>query len=69
MPGYEACVKIRRMKVLQINSVCTGSTGRIAAGISHVLMEQGHECLILYGRGSPADGVNCERIESGAVFS
>ncbi len=56
------------MRVLQINSVCTGSTGRIAAGIARVLREQGHECLILYGRGAPAEGVACERIESKLAF-
>lgn len=56
------------MRVLQINSVCSGSTGRIAAGIARVLKEQGHECLILYGRGSPAQDVACERIESKAAF-
>lgn len=68
LPGYEPCVKIIRMRILQINSVCTGSTGRIAAGISRVLTEQGHDCLILYGRGAPAQDVSCERIESRAAF-
>ncbi len=56
------------MKVLQINSVCSGSTGRIAAGISRVLKDAGNECLILYGRGAPATGVDCERIEGKAAF-
>ena len=56
------------MKILQINSVCTGSTGRIAAGVSSVLQEQGHESLILYGRGGPANGVASERIESKLDF-
>lgn len=40
------------MKVLQINSVCgTGSTGRIALDIHNMLIEQGHESKIAYGRG------------------
>jgi putative colanic acid biosynthesis glycosyltransferase len=40
------------MKVLQINSVCgIGSTGRIATDIHQVLIEQGHESWIAYGRG------------------
>ena len=56
------------MKVLQINSVCSGSTGRIAAGISRVLKEAGHESLLLYGRGEAAQGVQCERIESELDF-
>lgn len=39
------------MKVLQINSVCgIGSTGRIATDIHQLLIEQGHESWIAYGR-------------------
>jgi putative colanic acid biosynthesis glycosyltransferase len=46
------------MKVLQINSVCgTGSTGRMAADIHHILTEQGHESCIAYGRDAPK---NCD---------
>lgn len=40
------------MKILQINSVCgTGSTGRIATDIHNILLEEGHESYIAYGRG------------------
>ena len=46
------------MKVLQINSVCgVGSTGRIATDIHQILMEQGHESYIAYGRDLPK---NCD---------
>jgi len=46
------------MKVLQINSVCgIGSTGRIATDIHNILIEQGHESYIAYGRGLPK---NCD---------
>lgn len=39
------------MKILQINTVCgTGSTGRIAADIHKMLIEQGHESVVAYGR-------------------
>lgn len=39
------------MKVLQINSVCgIGSTGRIAVDIHNLLLEQGHDSYIAYGR-------------------
>ena len=68
LPHYVAYVKICRMKILQINSVCSGSTGRIAAGVSAVLQEQGHESLLLYGRGGPANGIASERIESKLDF-
>lgn len=40
------------MKVLMINSVCgVGSTGRICTDIADMLLSQGHECKIAYGRG------------------
>ncbi|SDO00506.1 Glycosyltransferase involved in cell wall bisynthesis [Psychrobacillus sp. OK028] len=46
------------MKVLQINSVCgIGSTGRIATDIHDILLKQGHESYIAYGRGTPQ---NCD---------
>lgn len=46
------------MKVLQINSVCgIGSTGRIATDIHSILIEQGHESCIAYGRDLPK---NCD---------
>jgi putative colanic acid biosynthesis glycosyltransferase len=39
------------MRVIQINAVVnTGSTGRIAEGIGQVLLEDGHESWIAYGR-------------------
>lgn len=42
---------VKIMKVLQINSVCgIGSTGKIATDIYDILIEQGHECRIAYGR-------------------
>lgn len=51
------------MRVLQINSVCgVGSTGRIATDLYKVLEEQGHECLIAYGRGTAPKGINSYKI-------
>lgn len=47
-----------KMKVLQINTVCgRGSTGRIAVDIHKLLLEQGYESVIAYGRGEP---LNCD---------
>jgi len=47
-----------KMKVLQINTTCgRGSTGRIAVDIHKLLLEQGHESVIAYGRGEP---LNCD---------
>lgn len=55
------------MKVLQINSVCgIGSTGRIATDIHNILIEQGHDSYIAYGRDLP---INCENtIKIGTKF-
>ncbi len=45
------------MKVLQINvSVNSGSTGRIAEDIGNLLLRQGHESYIAYGRGNRPSG-------------
>lgn len=53
------------MRVLQINSVCgIGSTGRIATDIHKILIEQGHESYIAYGRGLPKNCDNVIRIGS-----
>lgn len=53
------------MKVLQINSVCGfGSTGRIATDLYKVLEEQGHECVIAYGRGEAPKGIKTIKIGS-----
>lgn len=55
------------MKVIQINSVCgIGSTGRIATDIHNILIEQGHDSYIAYGRDLP---INCENtIKIGIKF-
>lgn len=53
------------MKILQINSVCgVGSTGRIATDLYKVLEEQGHECVIAYGRGTAPEGIKSIKIGS-----
>lgn len=39
------------MKILQVNSVCgIGSTGRIATDIHNLLLEDGYESYVAYGR-------------------
>ncbi len=44
------------MKILQINSVVgIKSTGRICADIADILRENGHDCLIAYGREKAAE--------------
>ena len=45
------------MKILQINTVLSyGSTGSIVRNIYDGLVADGHDCLIVYGRGDAAEG-------------
>jgi putative colanic acid biosynthesis glycosyltransferase len=52
------------MKVLQINSVGTLSTGRIAADLCRTLAEQGYEGCVAFGRGDISPDINHIRIGS-----
>ncbi|PKZ23491.1 glycosyl transferase [Aerococcus sanguinicola] len=53
------------MKVLQINSVIDfGSTGRICRDLYDFLEENGHECVIAYGRGKSTPGYKTIKIGS-----
>ena len=47
------------MKVLQINTTCnSGSTGKIAYDLHCMLLQDGHESRICYGRGKDSDDKN-----------
>jgi putative colanic acid biosynthesis glycosyltransferase len=53
------------LKVLQINtSVNSGSTGKIAEDIGNLLLKQGHESSIAYGRGNRPSGSKLIKIGS-----
>ncbi len=52
------------MRILQINSVCNGSTGKIACDLAGNLIKQGHECLIAYGRGKEPKNLPSYKIGS-----
>ena len=54
------------MKVLEINSVCNGSTGKIACDLARKLIKDGHECKIAYGRGNPPKEIPSIKIGSRA---
>ncbi len=55
----------KKLKILQINSVCGfGSTGRIATDLYKVIEEQGHECVIAYGRGEAPKNIKTIKIGS-----
>ena len=58
-----------RMKILQINTVCRiGSTGRIAADIHKMLIQQGHESVVAYGRGTAHNCDNTIKIGNNLDF-
>lgn len=51
------------MRILQINSVCGyGSTGKICTDIYDLLIGQGHDCCIAYGRNSMQKGYKTIKI-------
>ena len=52
------------MKVVQINVVCNGSTGKIMCDLARKLNEKGHESYIFFGRGNPKNDLNCKKIEN-----
>lgn len=57
------------MKVLMINSVCgVGSTGRICTDIADMLLLQGHECKIAYGRGEVPEKYRDISVRIGSTF-
>ena len=52
------------MKVVQINVVCNGSTGKIMCDLAKELDRKGHETYIFFGRGNSKNNLNCKRIEN-----
>ena len=55
------------MKVVSINTVCNGSTGKIVGSISSSLIESGEEAFCIYGRRKGYVNIPCKKI--GGFFS
>lgn len=55
------------MKVVSINTVCNGSTGKIMGSISSSLIENGEEAFCIYGRRKGYANIPCKKI--GGFFS
>ena len=55
------------MKVVSINTVCNGSTGKIVGSISSSLIESGEETFCIYGRRKGYVNIPCKKI--GGFFS
>ncbi len=51
-------------KLVQINSVCSGSTGKIMCSIAKKVAKEGCEAYCFYGRGKPMKEIKCVKIES-----
>ena len=51
-------------KLVQINVVCNGSTGRIMCDIAKEANNNGFDSFCFYGRGMPNNEVNCIRIDN-----
>lgn len=49
-------------KLVQINVVCYGSTGRIMCDIAKMANKSGYQTFCFYGRGNPNEELNCIRI-------
>ena len=54
-------------KLVQINSVCNGSTGKIMCDIAKSANENNYQTYCFYGRGKPNQKLNCIKI--GSSFS
>lgn len=50
------------MKLVQINVVCNGSTGKIMCDIAKTAEQRGFETTCFYGRGLPNKNVHCVKI-------
>lgn len=55
------------MKVVSINTVCNGSTGKIVGSISSSLIESGEEAFCIFGRRKGYANIPCKKI--GGFFS
>lgn len=55
-------------KVIQINTVCNASTGRIMGDIQREAIKQGYETLSFVGRRKPFSDIPCEKIGNVVSF-
>ncbi len=51
-------------KLVQINVVCNGSTGKIMCDIAKMANDNGYETFCFFGRGEPNRNINCIKIEN-----
>jgi len=55
-------------KVVQINIVCNGSTGKIMREIQVLANENDYETLSIYGRGKGFKDLNCKKFGNVIFF-
>lgn len=58
----------RTKKLIQINTVCNTSTGRIMGDIQREAIRQGYETLSIVGRRQPFKDIPCVKIGNGIAF-
>lgn len=56
------------MKLIQINTVCNGSTGKIMADIQSKANKDGYDTISFYGRRNGYKSLKCEKIGSNFSF-
>lgn len=56
------------MKLIQINTVCNGSTGKIMGDIQRVANKEGFETISFYGRGKGYKDLKCEKFGNSFYF-
>ena len=57
-------LKKRKKVLVQINSVCNGSTGKIMGEIQKCAIKNGYECISFFGRKKPFKGLKCFKMNS-----
>lgn len=57
-----------KKKLVQINTVCNGSTGKIMKGIQKKAEEEGFETISFVGRRKPYTDLKCEKFGNGIAF-
>jgi len=57
----------KKIKIIQINTVCNGSTGKIMGDIARKANKEGYQTLCIYGRRKGYKDLNCVKV--GGFFS
>jgi hypothetical protein len=59
--NYRKTIQSEKQKLIQINTVCNGSTGRIMSDIQRAANNSGYETISFYGRRNGYSDLKCEK--------